>query len=84
MAKQRGRFGVWIDSRLCKGTEGCAICIHLCPEKVLGPAKELSPRGVHLAEVVDLDQCTGCGLCMLHCPDLALVVQARQEAAAHV
>ena len=66
---------VWIDARLCKGTEGCGICVDRCKAEVLGPAAELSPRGVHVAAVLHPDQCTGCGLCMLFCPDLAAVVE---------
>lgn len=76
MAKNNGKVaGIHIDPRLCKGTEGCSICIDLCPEKVLGVADKLSARGVHPAAVLHLEQCTGCDLCMLHCPDLALIVE---------
>ncbi|MDP6776721.1 MAG: 4Fe-4S dicluster domain-containing protein [Candidatus Latescibacteria bacterium] len=74
MAKRRGEATVLIDNRLCKGTEGCRLCIHVCPEEVLGPSDQLSHRGVHPAEVLEPDRCTGCELCMLYCPELAVVV----------
>jgi 2-oxoglutarate ferredoxin oxidoreductase subunit delta len=61
-----------IDPRLCKGTEGCRICLDQCGEGVLGIAPQLSPRGVHPAAVVALARCTGCELCVIHCPDLAI------------
>lgn len=61
-----------IDPRLCKGTEGCRICLDQCGEGVLGIAPGLSPRGVHPAAVVELAKCTGCELCVIHCPDLAI------------
>ena len=78
MAKHRGKATVWIDERLCKGTEGCRICIYICPEEVLGASDRLSRRGVHPAAVLQPDRCTGCDLCMLYCPDLAVTVK-RQE-----
>jgi 2-oxoglutarate ferredoxin oxidoreductase subunit delta len=71
---------VWIDPRLCKGTEGCGICVELCKAQVLGPAADLSPRGVHVAAVLQPERCTGCRQCMLFCPDLAAVVESEGEA----
>jgi len=67
-----------IDPRLCKGTEGCSICMDRCEEKVLAPAPALSARGVHPAAVMALAQCTGCELCVIHCPDLAINLVMRE------
>ncbi len=78
MVKQKGKAAVLIDNRLCKGTEGCRLCIHVCPEEVLGSSEALSHRGVHPAKVLQPDRCTGCELCMLYCPELAVVV-VREE-----
>ncbi len=78
MAAQKGKAEVLIDPQLCKGTEGCNICIHVCPEDVLGAADRLSRRGVHPAAVLHIDRCTGCGLCMIYCPDLAVAVERRE------
>jgi len=75
----RRTFRVFIDIRLCKGTEGCGICVAQCPAGVLEPAAELSARGVHPAEVAHPERCTGCDRCMLLCPDLAVVVEHRDE-----
>lgn len=80
MAKHKGIERIDIDARLCKGTEGCGICIDLCREGVLGSADFLSPRGVHPAAVVRLEQCTGCEWCMIYCPDMAVNV-AQSKAA---
>ncbi len=82
MVRQKGSIEVWIDPQLCKGTEGCRLCIHVCPEGVLEPSDELSRRGVHPATVLDPARCTGCELCVLYCPDLAVTV-VRAEAAPH-
>ncbi len=70
---------VSIDARLCKGTEGCGICLSVCPADVLAPAPELSDKGVHPARVMRPENCTGCELCMLYCPDLAASVEHREE-----
>ena len=80
MANEQRRHRVHIDPRLCKGTEGCGICVDLCRAKVLQAAPALSPRGVHPAMVAAAEACTGCDLCMLYCPDLAVAVEHHEEA----
>ena len=72
MARSEIDTTIWIDGDLCKGTEGCGLCMDVCREEVLGAAESLSARGVHPAEVVNPERCTGCELCVLHCPDLAI------------
>ena len=72
MAKKSGEILLWIHAGLCKGTEGCGLCIDVCEEDSLGISPALSPKGVHLAEVVRAESCTGCELCVLHCPELAV------------
>lgn len=72
MAKGQTEATVWIDGDLCKGTEGCGLCIDVCRPQVLGAAESLSARGVHPAEVIHPERCTACELCVLHCPDLAV------------
>lgn len=54
-----------IQNSWCKG---CGICVHFCPKKVL----ELDSRGKVLA--VRPEDCIGCRLCQLRCPDLAIEV----------
>ncbi len=81
MAKSRGVAIVQIDESLCKGIEGCKICVEICPESILGPADYFSLRGIHPAVVHDMEKCTGCDLCMLHCPELAVVVQSQRAEA---
>jgi 2-oxoglutarate ferredoxin oxidoreductase subunit delta len=56
---------ITIHPRWCKG---CAICVELCPKKVL--AME-DGRAV----VVDLEACNRCQLCDLRCPDFAITVR---------
>ncbi len=78
MAKRREVARLQIDARLCKGTEGCGICIEMCQEQVLGVAASFSSRGVHPAAVVRLEECTGCELCVIHCPDMAVDLALRE------
>jgi NAD-dependent dihydropyrimidine dehydrogenase PreA subunit len=80
MAKGERRHRVHLDPRLCKGIEGCGICVELCRPKVLGPATALSSRGVHQATVLVPEACTGCDLCMLYGPDLAVAGEHREGA----
>ena len=68
-------YRVSIDEDLCKGVDGCGLCIHICPKKVYEKAGHLTDRGVYPPEAVRLDQCTGCKLCVMYCPDLAIVVE---------
>lgn len=73
-----GGFIVQIDEALCKGTERCSLCIWACPEQVIAPDRRLGMRGVLPARVLREEACTGCGLCMLYCPDMAVVVADRK------
>lgn len=78
MQTDPGAFVVQIDERLCKGTEGCGLCIWACPEGVFSPAGRPGIRGVRPAKVVGGEACTGCGLCMIYCPDMAVMVADRK------
>lgn len=77
-------FIVQIDERLCKGTEGCSLCIWACPEDVIAPSTRLGTRGVRPAQVTREEACVGCGACMIYCPDLAVVVADREGVVIHV
>jgi len=70
---------VQIDENLCKGTECCKLCITFCPKDVLEVSKILTSRGVHPAAVIDTENCVYCNLCMIYCPDLAIVVEGKGE-----
>lgn len=68
----RKQYGVHVDQAMCKGTEGCGLCLSVCDQDVLRVADGMNSRGVHPVQVQAVQQCNGCGLCVLHCPDLAI------------
>ncbi|MDR1622687.1 MAG: 4Fe-4S binding protein [Synergistaceae bacterium] len=62
-----------IKADACKG---CGICVAFCPVKVLEMSGGLNVRGVHFPVTVEngVSKCTKCRICMIHCPDFAIVV----------
>lgn len=64
---------VTIDSERCKG---CRLCVDACQPRVLAlDSSTLNRMGYHPVQLLDSDgRCTGCGLCAVMCPDVALTV----------
>ena len=75
-------YDVQVDGAMCKGTEGCGLCLAVCEQDVLRKAPSMNQRGVHPVEVVDTTRCNGCSLCVLHCTDLAIWLEAAPEPSA--
>jgi 2-oxoglutarate ferredoxin oxidoreductase subunit delta len=67
-----------VDTERCKG---CALCVGVCPQRVLALSEEVNAAGYHPARLLDTVGCTGCAVCALICPDAALTVyrQKKQE-----
>jgi len=63
-------YNVNVLEKLCKA---CGICIALCPTKVFAA----TPEGK--AQVANMDACTGCLTCEMHCPDFCVEVEAREN-----
>jgi 2-oxoglutarate ferredoxin oxidoreductase subunit delta len=38
-------------------------------------SKKMNKKGFHPVEVVSPEKCTGCGICFLVCPDVAIEIQ---------
>lgn len=65
-----------INHAWCKG---CQICIEICPRDVLVLAAEVSDKGFRPVVVEKIENCTGCSMCELMCPDLAITVEGVEK-----
>ena len=79
MSEKIGNEKVWIDRELCKGVEGCGICLSVCRQKLFKPSQELNRKGYRPPEMPDPEPCTSCENCMIFCPDLAIVVAEKER-----
>lgn len=70
------KFIVNIDERVCKG---CGLCVFYCPKDVLKLADKMNQKGYNVAEVIHLENCIGCRLCDISCPDFAIYVEQDQS-----
>ena len=65
-------FTVDIHQPWCKG---CYICVDVCPvEGIFFIEDDISERGFRPIDVKNMEKCTGCKLCELLCPDLAIEI----------
>jgi len=69
MSARGSRGTVTIATERCKG---CELCIPACPPRVLAMSQERNALGVPYPEL--LPGCTGCGACLLVCPDFCFEV----------
>lgn len=61
-------ISIFINEKLCKQ---CGICSALCPKKVLTQEVGCPPV------VANLEDCIGCALCQMRCPDFAIEVEVK-------
>ena len=69
---------VEIATQRCKG---CELCIPACPPQVLRMSAGHNELGVAYPEL--LPGCTGCGACLLVCPDFCFEVYRYETPVAH-
>ena len=60
-----------IDQELCKG---CQLCQAFCTKAVIGVRSKVNAAGYLPATVTGKDNCTGCGVCAIVCPEVAIEV----------
>ena len=62
---------ITIDFERCKE---CHLCIQACRKGSLGPAKGYNSKGYRPVAFKDTGECTGCALCAITCPEIAIEV----------
>ena len=67
MAKAR----IVIDRELCKE---CHLCIQACKKSLILATTELNSKGYHPVACIENEDCTGCTLCAISCPEVAIEV----------
>ena len=70
---------VRIYQELCKGVDGCGICLSVCRNEVFKPGVVLNQKGYRPPEIAEPESCTSCEDCMIFCPDLAIAVAGKKQ-----
>jgi 2-oxoglutarate ferredoxin oxidoreductase subunit delta len=78
MSASATRGTVVIAEQRCKG---CELCVPACPPRVLRMSERRNAIGARLPEL--LAGCTGCGACLLVCPDFCFEVYKYDEPVVH-
>jgi len=66
-----------IDRELCKD---CKLCISVCPHRLIETSDQMNQKGYYSAHYIEKHykkedrKCTGCSLCAIACPEIAIEV----------
>lgn len=66
-----------IDMELCKD---CRLCISVCPKGLIKTSDQINQKGYYPVSYKEknlkkeLRKCTGCALCAISCPEIAIEV----------
>jgi 2-oxoglutarate ferredoxin oxidoreductase subunit delta len=69
LSLKKGR--IIIDFERCKE---CHLCIYACKQEQIQPAQNYNAKGYRPVVFIGNGQCTGCTLCAVTCPDIAIEV----------
>lgn len=62
---------ITINEERCKGCELCVVC----PNDLIQMSDRFNVKGYRVPEVVNPEDCTGCGVCYSMCPDVAIELE---------
>ena len=65
-----------VDEAYCKG---CHLCISQCRKAVLAVSCTRNTKGYMVPEARDPENCSGCLLCEMICPDMAITVEGQDD-----
>jgi len=71
MTKSKKHFKIYIDEDFCKG---CNICVKLCNLNVFDNSPKINNKGFYVPIPVRIQDCNGCQICELSCPELSLIL----------
>jgi 2-oxoglutarate ferredoxin oxidoreductase subunit delta len=74
--RRKGLVRVEINENLCKG---CDICIEFCPADVFEKSNKLNHKGYYLPIITQMEECNGCRICDLMCPEFAIVITIKDQ-----
>ena len=64
---------ITINETICKG---CELCARACVRGCIALSKtKINAKGYHPAECVKPEECVGCAMCAVTCPDVAIKVE---------
>lgn len=72
------RGTITLAAERCKG---CELCVPACPPRVLVMSEERNANGYAIPEL--LPGCTGCGACLLVCPDFCFEIYQYETPVVH-
>lgn len=67
---------VEVLSEYCKS---CGLCVSVCPKKILTIGDKANRKGYYPVVVSEPEQCIGCSMCGVMCPDLAIEVYREER-----
>jgi 2-oxoglutarate/2-oxoacid ferredoxin oxidoreductase subunit alpha len=75
-AQRQGKGTVFVSAEICKG---CSYCIDFCPTDCLEFSRDFNAKGYHYPVLARPDDCNGCDMCGLYCPDFAIFGERWQK-----
>jgi 2-oxoglutarate ferredoxin oxidoreductase subunit delta len=60
-----------INKELCKE---CHLCLHACKKGLIVTTQEFNLKGYHPVAFAKGEECNGCTLCAIVCPEVAIEV----------